>query len=356
MKRIAWFVTIMVFLLALVLGMEACQTPADSTQSTDAAQKGATYTVMAPNGAPALALSKMMKDNAEVNNHPLTYSVIGDNATTTLPAHMETGDADFIIAPTNVGVQKAITNGKYYLLGVTSWGNLYIVTTNDAYKTLDDEAYASMSDADAAKAFLSQFADHSISSIGQNQVPDKTIKELLKIAEVTCTVANSETAGKIQDALIQHEIDCALLGEPAVTATKAVLAKNSVTGYRILGSVSALWQSLTGLAYPQAGIFVKKSVVEAADGAATVAAFETALTRSIEYLNAGEDNAAELGNYMESRGDNTIKGAIIKQCYLRCAQSYRPAAQCKEDVKRLVAVLVPTLADQSYDQIFYNAQ
>jgi len=359
MKKVIVVLVAIFVCLAVCMGSFACNNAAtrpqqgqdpvdkDSSQSADQDPVGdkETYTVFAPDGAPALALAKMMKDNAAVAGHAMDYRIIG---AANVAASMINGDADFIIAPTNAGVMQSINTDNYYMLGVTSWGNLYIVTTNDGYEALADNATT----ADAA-AFLEQFAAKSISSIGNNQVPDNSLKYLLGLQNVDCTVADGVDAATIQADLIAGSVDCALLGEPAATATKALLAKNGVTNYRILGSLSAVWQSLTGLAYPQAGIFVKKSV--AADQA-FIAAFESTLAASIDYFNASAANAEELGNYMQSREDNSLKGAIVKQCYLRTAQSYRSASAAKEDVKRLVGVLVPRLADGNYDGVFYQAQ
>jgi len=349
------FVIAIILSLVLTVSFVACTPTADNagnTQNTDnttpntdnTANNGAasvTYKVMAPDGAPALALAKMMKDGG-VEGLKLDFAVID---ATTVAANMTNGDADFIIAPTNAGVMQSVNTGAYYLMGVTSWGNLYLVTTNDGYKTLEDS--------DSATDFLAQFEGNSISTIGANQVPDKSLNYLLGLASVTCTVASAQTASVIQNDLISGAIDAAVLGEPAVTGTKALLSKNGVTNYRILGSVSAVWQSLTDLEYPQASIFVKKSIADASPS--TVAAFTTALTASIDYLNASAANAEELGAYMESREDNSLKAAIVKQCYLRTAQGYRAAADSKDAVKRLIAVLVPTLADKNYDDIFYQA-
>ena len=351
------FIVVISILLCLVLtlSLAACDTPktdnstdsgntqtADGTTTGDNAASSVTYKVMAPDGAPALALAKMMKDGG-VEGLKLNFSIID---ATTVAANMTNGDADFIIAPTNAGVMQSVNTGAYYLLGVTSWGNLYLVTTNDAYKALEDCA--------SAAEFLAQFAGNSISTIGSNQVPDKSLNYLLGLAGVNCTVASAQTAAVIQNDFISGAIDAAVLGEPAVTGTKALLGKNGVSNYRILGSVSAVWQALTTLEYPQASIFVKKSVADA--DAHAVEAFGTALVASIDYLNESEEHAEELGAYMESREDNSLKAAIVKQCYLRTAQNYRSAADSKNAVKRLVSVLVPALADRDYDAIFYQAQ
>lgn len=343
MKKIILIISI-IMCLVLTLSFAACESANDNTgdKGTGARIPDVTFKVMAPDGAPALALAKMMMDEP-INGLKLDYSIIDS---TTVAANMTNGDADFIIAPTNAGVMQSVNTGAYYLLGVTSWGNLYIVTTNDDYLTLEDSADAG--------AFLAQFSGNSISTIGSNQVPDKSLKHLLNLSEVTCTVASAQTAAVIQNDLIAGTIDAAVLGEPAVTGTKALLAKNGVTNYRILGSISAVWTALTGLEYPQAAVFVKKSIADAYP--IVIEAFTDALDKSIEYLNASAEHAEELGTYMEGRGDNSLKAAIIKQCYLRTAQGYRSAADSKDAVKQLVGVLVPSLANQDYDDVFYQAK
>jgi ABC-type nitrate/sulfonate/bicarbonate transport system substrate-binding protein len=151
--------------------------------------------------------------------------------------------------------------------------------------------------------------------------------------------------------LIGGEIDTAILGEPAVTGTLAVLKQNGVTNGRILCSVADLWKAVTGYDYAQASVFVKKSIDEA-----TVAAFVEALKASIAYLNASADNAEELGTYMQERGDNSLKGAIVKQCYLRTAQNFKPAAECKDAIKKLISVLAEDTAKKDYDGIFYQSK
>lgn len=333
MKKLFAIILVLTLCLSFVFAATACKK--DTT----------TYTVYAPDGAPALALAKMMKDGASAGSHPLAYSVI---AATNVAASMTNGDADFIIAPTNAGVMQSVNTNAYYLLGVTSWGNLYLVTTDDNYKALEECA--------SAAAFLSQFEGRSISSIGSNQVPDKSLKSLLNATSVTATVADAQTAAVIQNDLISGDVDTALLGEPAATATKALLAKNGISNCRLLASLSDVWKAVTGKDYPQAGVFVKKSVAAAADGKATVAAFEQALKGSIDYLNASAANAEELATYMESREDCTLKAAIVKQCYLRTAQNYVSAQDATDAIKALVGVLVPTLKDANYDGIFYQAQ
>lgn len=170
--------------------------------------------VMAPDGAPAMALAYMMKNTAELGGHELQYSIIGS---TQVAASMQNGDADIIIAPTNAGVAKCVQTDAYRLVAVTSWGNLFILTTDPNLKTL------AQCDNDAT-AFLQQFAGASISSIGNNAVPDLSLNYLLGLANVQVNVVDGTDAGTIQTDLLAGRITNALLGEPAVTGTIALIA------------------------------------------------------------------------------------------------------------------------------------
>lgn len=180
--------------------------------STSAETGNATLNVMTPDGAPAMALAYMMKNTATLNGHAMQYSIING---TQVAASMTNGDADVIIAPTNAGVAKAFQTKNYQLVAVTSWGNLYILSTDPSLKTL--------AECNGAAAFLQQFAGKSISSIGNNQVPDLTLNHLLTLANVSVTVADGVDAQTIQTDLLRGRITNALLGEPAVTGTIALI-------------------------------------------------------------------------------------------------------------------------------------
>lgn len=290
------------------------------------------YTVMTPDGAPSMAIAKMMKDNAHFGCDP-TYSIIGSDA---VASSFSNGDADFIIAPTNAGVNFANKLGTYKMVAVTSWGNLYLVGNADT---------KALSECKDANEFLAQLSDKTIASIGTNLVPDITFKHILSTAGVDATVSAS-TADVIQNDLKEGTISYGILGEPAVTAT---LTK--VSNAKRLCSISELWVSITNTQFTQAGLFVKKTIIE--NDKESVEKFITELRASIEYLNASAENAKELGDYMESTGKSTLKGAVVSKCYLQMNQKFVLASEVKDDIIAFANVLganVPADAD-----IFYQA-
>ena len=69
--------------------------------------------------------------------------------------------------------------------------------------------------------------------------------------------------------------------------------------------------------------------------------------------SANAENAKELGDYMESTGVSTLKGAIVSKCYLQMSQKYVLARDVKADVLAFVKVLgvdVPSDADVFYEK------
>lgn len=319
-----------VAVLVLSVALTACVND-DTPEETPT-----TYVVMAPDGAPAMAIARLMQTNAKIGNHTADYRLINGNV---VASSMMGGEADFIIAPTNAGVQLAIVTGNYRLMATTSWGNLFIVTTDTTIKTLDE--------CDSAAAFLAQLAGKSVSSIGNNQVPDVSLRHLLTTAEVAdVTVAAAGDASVIQTGLKDGSVTIGVLGEPAATATT-----KSNADVRIVASVSDLWNELVGVDFAQASVFVKKSIIETDPDA--VRAFATALQSSIAYLNTGKEQATELGNYMQERGDSTLKGAIVGLSYVNMRQRYASAQDSKAAVVEFVTVLGVPYQEATHSDIFW---
>lgn len=87
------------------------------------------YTFMAPDGAPALAISKLIYDNDNLGTDAsISYSVI---SATQVSLNLSSGTADFIVAPVNLAskLYKAGSN-DYVMVAVITHGNFYILSTS----------------------------------------------------------------------------------------------------------------------------------------------------------------------------------------------------------------------------------
>ena len=97
---------------------------------------------MAPDGAPALAIAKLIYDNDNLGtDKTIDYSVI---SSTQVNPNLSSGSADFIIAPVNLAskLYKANQN-DYVMVSVITHGNFYILSTTEiSVKDLKDKQVA----------------------------------------------------------------------------------------------------------------------------------------------------------------------------------------------------------------------
>ena len=136
----------------------------DGTASGD--NQKSTLSVYAPDGAPALAISKLINDNSDLGTgKTLEYNIV---ATTLVPAQLlpayRGGNADIIILPINLASKfyNAIDNANdpYKMVSVVTHGNFYIVSTEEIT--------------------ISDLKDKRVAVPQQNAVPDWTFRTVLK--------------------------------------------------------------------------------------------------------------------------------------------------------------------------------
>ena len=191
------------------------------------APSDASYTLRAPDGAPVLALADMwgnsFTEEGTTDTVEMSYSVIAES---NVLQNMTSGEADFIVAPINVGanVHNGFKGGKmtydYKLVNVTSWGVVYFTTNNDKYSPRDEFAEGR----EGALEFLKQFDGDTVSTIGLAAIPGKTAEYLFKQAGANVTLSGSD-ATVIQQSYVKGDSMTAVFAEPAITATNIATKK-----------------------------------------------------------------------------------------------------------------------------------
>ena len=195
--------------------------------ATTYAPSDASYTLRAPDGAPVLALADMwgnsFTEEGTTDTVKMSYSVIAES---NVLQNMTSGEADFIVAPINVGanVHNGFKGGNmtydYKLVNVTSWGVVYFTTNNDKYSPRDEFAEGR----EGALEFLKQFDGDTVSTIGLAAIPGKTAEYLFKQAEANVTLSGSD-ATVIQQSYVKGDSMTAVFAEPAITATNIATKK-----------------------------------------------------------------------------------------------------------------------------------
>ncbi len=209
----------------------------------------ATLKFYAPDGAPALAISKFINDGENfVDNVTMEYNVVSSSE---IGGVMQQGTGDFIVMPINAAskLYKANETDPYKMVSVITHGNLYVMTS----ATFD----------------FSNALGSVIGVIGQGLVPDLTLKAVLsKLGYADkITVGDTATADKITlryfaqasemiPLLKQGVLTVGLLPEPA--ATNLTKVANNKTWNRI--DLQELYNAETK-AYPQAVLMVKQSII-----------------------------------------------------------------------------------------------
>ncbi len=277
------------------------------------------YVLYAPDGAPVLALADMWGEN--VGDAEFEYGVIAE---TEVRKKMASGNADFIVAPVNVGaeIHSAYERGKtpydYKLLNVTSWGVIYFTTNQDGYKTREE--------CETVNEFLLQFEGKSVSTIGRAAIPGKTVEYLFDYAGAEVTLNGSEAAAIKQSYATGADMT-AIFAEPAITAVNGATG-NSVT---VLASVSDIYKEVTGKDFPMSGLFVRADVLE--NDAKTTEAVDKRTESSVAEFN---DNIDEVSVKAEEIDGFTLTAAAIKNAYTKMNVRYKNADGSKADVETLL--------------------
>ena len=167
-KSLLLIVAAVVLTAAIIVGAMACTDPEPD------------YVIVAPDGAPALAVAgiagevfeytyKEMVDSEEVTK----TLVIGAQVVNSSEISKRAATADMAIVPANVAANLYNKGTDIKVIATVTHGNLYMVGLADTPEVTD----------------LTQLKGQIVASIGQNSVPDSLFKAMLTKAGVEYVVA-----------------------------------------------------------------------------------------------------------------------------------------------------------------------
>lgn len=281
--------------------------------------------VAVPDGAPALAIAKMIREDAQFEGYNIHYNIITGGATE-ISAAVTSNQANILIAPTNLGAilynrLKETTDVK--LIGNEFNSLLYLIGTEDNITELE------------------QLKGQVVYIIGQGATPDLTFQYILNESDIAFEVTDipSSTSIGIQyvaDASVllpqlkQNLIKFAILGEPAVT--KAI---NQMGCYELF-SLNELWNNVTNTeqGFPQASFFAIGDIL-ASEHQPLINWF---IDKTIENVTWVEDNPSLAQETLVLAGWVTpidLDLSLIQ----RCNMEYIPAQIAKESINDYLNVL-----------------
>lgn len=207
------------------------------------------YTMVAPDGAPALAISQLMAENMQFDNN-FTYQIVASNDIKNHVVGNLNAHADFALLPINLASLLLGGGDEYKMVAVVTQGNLYFLSKNDTPITPENAS--------------TQLKGKSIAVVNLAAVPGLTTKALLSKVGLTYTEDISQkTAENVYlKGINGTEIASSLNGENAVDYVVAPEpAVSTITAKApVIKKVGAL-HDVYGR-YPQAVLVVKSSIVE----------------------------------------------------------------------------------------------
>lgn len=276
MKKNSKSIFILLVIFSVTFGFVGCNNKEDINTS----KKEISFVV--PNGVPATAISKMIKEKIQIDdNYNIIYSI--ENTSDTLATAVMKGEADIAIVPSNLAVQAYNKGLGYKLVGTTGLGALYLVST----------------EGDIA---LNELSGKEVYNIGSGLTPDIVFKALLKesgINDVTLSYVGGAT--ELAPAILGGKANYAVVPEPALTT---ILSKNP--NIKVIASLNDLWKEKfnSESGFPQASIIVKESLID--EDKDFINNLIEEVSNSINWVNKNSKDAAAYSIENGSQVDEAI--------------------------------------------------
>lgn len=325
MKKFLKLLVCALFCLCLAVGFGACSQKEKEEDLTR-------VSVYAPDGAPALALSKLMSEEMGFGKS-VSYNIVSANAIQTYV----TGNkpvADVCILPVNAAVKLLGDASTYKMLGTVTHGNLYLLKKQGG------------EDIDAEN--LQTLVGKTVGIINLAAVPGLTFKFILDRSNIPFNDLSSSGEADAEKVNLKGlssgtdvtpadaACDYFVVAEPIAT-TKVTATAGKLD---FAGDLQALYGSENG--YPQAVIVAKKSLIESDE--AFIRDFLSAVTENAEWILSDNASPTDIVNaiiahlpadYAPMFTDSNLTKQVIENCGIR----FVSAADCREEVNGFIEAL-----------------
>ncbi|NME83878.1 MqnA/MqnD/SBP family protein [Clostridium sp. SM-530-WT-3G] len=260
-----------------------------------------------PDGLPAIANAKNIKENPEIKDGYKVNYTIEKNSESLVTSVMK-GEPDVVIVPSNVASTVYNKTKNYKIAGTVGWGSLYVGTTD--------------------KNVSSDFKGKEIYNIGKGLTPDLVSKSIFmgKGIDVDKDINFSYVNGvsELAPVILSGKAEYAVIPEPALST---VQTKNSE--FTTLMDLNEEWKKINNTEYgfPQSTLIVKNDLLE--NDKEFVDGLLDKVKESTEWMY---DNKDALGDYCEEIGVSAKK-TIITKAVDRANIKYVPIKDCKKEYK-----------------------
>ena len=284
-------------------------------------------TVYMPDGAPALAMAKLMHEDSADDG--VSYAVVDPQVIQLQVGYTDASkNADLCVLPVNAAA-KLLGNGEnYQMLGAVTRGNLYLLGREDAAITQEN---------------ISSLLGKKVGVLQLNQVPGLTFKatlqtlgvayhELVQGATMQDNAVNLYALTGASDIDLESDTDYWLIAEPA-----ASLQMKQKSLCRV-GDLQALY----GGGYTQAVLVAKKSIITGK--AEWLKGFLADLKANTEWIREAEANtivSAVTAHLADKNYASTLKAPMLSQeAISHCGLGFVSAKDCAVDTTAFLGKMI----------------
>lgn len=279
-----------------------------------------------PDGAPALALAKVIKDFS-YEDYIINYKIVP--GVSEISASLSQKTANIAILPTNIASKMYASNIDIKLISSNVFGVLYLVGTEEITS-------------------LEALKGQTIQCIGQGGTPEFMLKYILEsngigLDEVTIQYQSDGSA--IIPMLKVGTAKFAVLGEPAATMS------TQKTNSKILFDLQEEWQKLTGFeGYPQASTVATTDTINKHYG--FLKAFNKAMQENVEWIT---DNYDDVNITLYDNGSAVMfsSSEVIENCnigYVKASDAKANITRYLETMKNFNTAFVGAIPDDGFYQ------
>jgi ABC-type amino acid transport substrate-binding protein len=253
-------------------------------------------TVIVPTGTPSLGIADALNEKELVNANIVSGS-------DSLVAAFTNANYDIVVAPVNLGVKfyNSNPNFEYVLYETIVWGNYFIASTEsikiNSFQELD------------GKTLL---------VFGKNSTPDVVTRTLINYYNINVTLEYVDDVSTANAYLKTGKADIIVSAEPALTKFSTGASYNRY-------DLQQEWAKVTGsYSFPQAGIFVKKSLKENEAVLNVLEKMKESVLMATSRPNTLVSKAVAIDENLNKIGLETLQKAI-PNCNLRIDENQQAA-------------------------------
>ena len=283
--------------------------------------------VYMPDGAPALALAKLMSEDKPDDG--ISYYVVDAKTIASKVNNKEAEkNADICVLPVSAASKLLGSGENYKMLGLVTQGNLFLLS-----KTENVEYTAQT---------LGGLIGKTVVVAQMNEVPGLTLKATLSargIAWQELKEGVEASADKVNLTVSAAEYDVELVAEPAVSKR---LAMN--VGWKLVGDLQKLYGAELGgdYGFPQAALVAKNSLIESNEK--WLKEFVEKVENGSEWLVSAEATEVyeAVVSHFEDKGKAPVFSAetLSEASLARCGVRFSYASACKSVVHSYLTELI----------------